>query len=87
MAQHRDALEAPAEGEAAVALGVVADELEQLRVDHPGAADLDPAGVAAHGAAGAVADVARDVGLDRRLGEGEVVGAELGAALLAEELA
>ena len=33
----------------------------------------------------AVADVAGDVRLDRRLGEREVVRAELGSALLAEE--
>ena len=85
MAQHGDPLEPPAEREARVALRVVADELEEVRVDHPRAADLDPARVAAHRAAGSVADVARDEGLDRRLGEREVVRDETAAPLLAEE--
>ena len=73
------------EREARVPLGVVADELEELRVDHPRAAELDPARVAADGAARAVADVAGDVRLDRRLGEREVVRPELRPPLLAEQ--
>ena len=73
------------EREARVALGVVADELEELRVDHPRAAELDPARVPADRAARAVADVAGDVRLDRRLGEREVVRAELRPPLLAEQ--
>ena len=41
--EHRDPLEPPAECEARVPLGVVADELEEVRIDHARAADLDPA--------------------------------------------
>src|SRR5215210_8862447 len=87
VAEDRNPLETPAEREAGPLLGVVADELEQLRVDDPGAADLDPAGVAADGAALAVAEEARDVGLDRRLGEGEEVRREADVAILPEERA
>ena len=76
VAKHRDALEPPAEGEARVPLGVVADELEELRIDQAGATDLDPARVPAYRAAAAVADVAGDVRLDRRLREREVVRAQ-----------
>ena len=61
------------------------DVREDARVDHPGAAHLDPAGVPAGAAAGAVADPARDVGLHRRLGEGEVVGAEPDPPVRAED--
>src|SRR5262245_24773627 len=85
MAEHGDALEPPPEREAGVALRVVADELEEIRVDDAGAADLDPARVPAHGTAGAVADVARDERLHRRLGEGEVVRHEPALPRLAEE--
>src|SRR5215213_8207349 len=87
VAEHGDPLETPAEREAGPLLGVVAHELEQLGVDHPGAADLDPAGVAADGAAVAVAEEARHVRLDRRLGEGEEVRPEADVAILAEERA
>ena len=41
--QHRDPLDAHAEREALVALGVVVHEPEHVRVDHPRAEDLDPA--------------------------------------------
>ena len=85
MAEHGDALEAHPEGEARPLLGVEADELEQGRFDHAGACDLDPPRVAADRAAGAVAEEAADVGLERRLREGEVVRAEAHLALLAEE--
>src|SRR5687768_12816569 len=77
VAEHGNPLEPPAEREARVAPGVVADELVEGRIDHPRAADLDPAGVPADRAAAPVADVAGDVRLDRRLGEGEVVRPEL----------
>ena len=39
--EERDPLEPPAEGEAGHLLGVVADELENVRVDHPGAAEAE----------------------------------------------
>src|SRR3954451_9005549 len=80
VAQKSDALDAHAEREALHAFGVVAvvlDEAEHVRVDHPGAEDLDPAGALAERVARAVRHVAlaaaveaRDVDLDARLGEG-----------------
>ena len=78
-------LEAAAESEAAPLLGVDPDVLEHLRVDHPGAPQLDPAGELAHAAALEVAVRAGDIGLDGRLGEGEVVRAEPHLAVVAEE--
>src|SRR5262249_43023031 len=47
--EERDALDAHAEGEAGVALRVVADGFEQRRMDHAAAEDLDPAGPLTHG--------------------------------------
>ena len=44
---------------------------EHVRVDHAAAAELDPAGLRAHAAAGAVAEDAADRELGRRLGERE----------------
>src|SRR5262249_8129447 len=52
------ALEAKTEGEAGEHLGVVADELEHGRVDHPGAPHLDPARELADPAALATAEEA-----------------------------
>ena len=86
--QHRDPLEAHAEGEARPLLGVVAlDEAEHVRVDHAGAEDLDPARVLAGAAARAVAQEAGDVELDARLGEREEVRAQQDLAVGAEQLA
>ena len=59
VAQHRHPLESPAEREARVPPRGRSRRSEHVRVDHAGAADLDPAGVAAHRAAGAVADGSR----------------------------
>src|SRR5690349_6547172 len=72
--EHRHALEAHAEREAGVLLAVVADVAEDLRVDHAGAADLDPAGALADAAraARAGAEGALHVDLDARLDELEV---------------
>ena len=81
VAQLRRALEPAAEREPAPLLGVEADVLEHARVDHAGAAHLDPARELARAAARAAADPARDVRLDRRLGEREVVRAEADAPL------
>src|SRR5262249_32361996 len=86
VAKDGDPLEAPPEGEAGHLLGVVADEPEHVRVDHPGAADLDPPRVPAHRTAGTLAEEARHERLERRLGEREVVRDELRLALLAEQL-
>ena len=52
---------------------------EHARIDHAGAGDLDPAALLAHVAALALADVAREVDLYARLGEGEEVRAEADA--------
>src|SRR4029077_3470932 len=66
VADHRDALEAEAEREAGVLLGVDAHALDHVGVDHPAAAELDPPRLRAHPAAGAVAEDAAD----RQLGRG-----------------
>src|SRR5207244_9640703 len=73
VAELRRALEAAAEREAAPLLRVEPHVLEHARVDDAGAAHLDPAGVLARAAARAAADPARDVRLDRGLGEREEV--------------
>ena len=87
VAEHGDPLEPAAEREAGDLLRVVADVLEDVRVDDAGAAHLDPAGVPADAAALAAAEEARDVGLDRRLGEREVARPDADLALRAVELA
>src|SRR5262249_55614108 len=69
-------LDAAAECEARPLLRVEADVLEHTRIDHAGAAHLEPARVAARAAAGPVADPARDVRLHRRFGEREIVRSE-----------
>src|SRR5205807_615577 len=50
VADHRDPLEPEAEREALPDLGIAAHFEEHVRVDHPAAAELDPAGVRAHAA-------------------------------------
>src|SRR5262245_52208873 len=69
--EHGDALDPQPEGEAAHHAGVVADLLEDRRVHHPGAAQLDPAAPLAARAAGARAEDAGDVVLGARLDERE----------------
>ena len=68
-----------------VLLGVDADALEHVGVDHAAAAELDPARLRAHPAAVAVAEDAAHRELGRRLGVGEEVGAEPGADALVVE--
>src|SRR5207247_3591971 len=85
MAQHRDPLEAHPEGEARNLLGVVADVAEHVRVDEPGAGELDPARELARAAAVSAAEEARDCDPERRLGEREEVGDEADLLVLAEE--
>src|SRR6185437_6998786 len=83
---HQAALDAEAEREPAVPVGVDAAGHQHPRVDHAAARDLDPAlrpanpaRVAARLGRGATADVALHRHVARRLGEGEVVGPEPGA--------
>src|SRR6185503_21264096 len=81
VAEHRHALDADAEGEAGVALGIDAGVLEDDGMDHAAAEDLDPSRVLAEAAASALAvglhaEDAADVDLGARLDEGEVARAE-----------
>ena len=86
VAQHREALDAHAEGVALPARRVDAAGGQHVRVHHAAAEDLEPAGLLADAAAGAVAEHALDVDLGRRLGEREVRRPEAQAARLLEEL-
>src|SRR5688572_28191560 len=87
VAEHREAVDAHAEGEARVARGVVAHALEHDRVHHAAAEDLEPARALAHAALGAApaADEALDVHLGAGLDEGEVARAEARLHVGAEE--
>ena len=79
--EHDGAVDAHAEGETRVGLGVDPAGPQHARVDHPAAAPLDPS-LGTAGPAGtigvadgiAVADEALEIDLGRRLGEREVVG-------------
>jgi ABC-type multidrug transport system fused ATPase/permease subunit len=76
--EHRRAIDAHAEGEAGVALGVDAAVAKDVRVDHPAAEHLEPAGALADAAAlvearlGVEAEDAADVELGARLDERKV---------------
>src|SRR5205085_8852119 len=88
-AQHRDALDATAEGEALISRGVVANPPQHVGMDHAAARRFDPAFSAAD-AALRIAALARDAierDLRGRLREREVVDAETDLALAAEDLA
>src|SRR6266850_358964 len=80
--QHREAVDADAEGEAADFFRVVIDEAVDGRIDHTRAEELDPRGAlafrtgAAVRSAGSAAERAGDVELDGRLGEREIAGPE-----------
>src|SRR5215470_1864211 len=69
--QHRDALDAHPERPARVLLRIVAHVLQDLRMHHPAAEDLEPAGLLAHTTAVAVAGEAQHVHLGRGLRERE----------------
>src|SRR5512143_3750116 len=69
--EHRDPVVAAAEREPAVAVRVDAAVRENLRVDHPGPHDLDPARARADAAPLLVAEDARDGHFDARLDERE----------------
>src|SRR5215510_14844654 len=86
-AQHGDALQAEAEGEAAVDRRVVVDLAQHAWIHHAGAAHLEPAGVLADATADAFADHAIHVKLGAGLGEWEVARAEAYLAVGAEHLA
>ena len=74
-----------AEREAGVALRVDPDRLEDGRVHHPRAAQLEPAGLLARAAAGPAANAARDVELAARLDEREIARPQADLDVVAEE--
>src|SRR5262245_54861338 len=65
--QNRNALDADAPGKTRIPLGIVPDGLEDRRMHHAAAAQLDPARFLAHRAAGAVALPAAQIDLRARL--------------------
>src|SRR5436190_843639 len=83
--EHRDALDPEPESEPLPLGRIQSDVAKHVGVDPAGAAHLDPARVLAHGAAAPVAEEARDVELDRRLGEGEEARAHPHLALRPEQ--
>src|SRR5919201_2580734 len=87
VAEQGDPLLAEAEGETRHLVGVVADVAEHVRVDHPGAGQLDPARSLARRAAGAVTQKAGHGDADGRLREREEVGDEPNLALRPEQRA
>src|ERR1044072_8723348 len=87
VAQDGHPLDAHAPREAGVLLRVVADRFEHCRVHHASAENLDPAGLLAHRAAGAVARPAADVDLGARLRVGKEARAEAQPRPGAEHLA
>src|SRR5580704_4801129 len=72
MAHERQPVDAEAEREAGPTLRIDPGRLEDRRMDHPAAAELDPAGVRTGPTARPMADRAGDLQLRRRLGEGKV---------------
>lgn len=72
---HGEAFDAHSE-RIAVAIFVVSDVFVDARIDHSGTENFDPPGAFANGAAFSMADMAREVGFDGWLGEGEEVRAE-----------
>ena len=81
-----DTFDAHAEGVARVLGAVDAVELEDVGVNHAAAQDFYPTGTLAERTALAAADVARDVHLGARLGEGEVGGTETDLGVGTEHL-
>src|SRR6185312_14525102 len=80
VAQHGEALHAEAEGEAGVALRIDAAVLQHVRMHHAAAEHLQPAALAILG-------LPADVDLGRRLGKGEIAGAETHLEIAFEERA
>ena len=84
--EHGDALYTHSEGETGVLLGVDAAGFQDVGIHHAGTHDLQPAGALADIAALAAADVAADVNLGARLGEGEVGGTHTDLGVRPEHL-
>src|SRR5258708_16439166 len=90
--EHRQAVDADAESEAADFLGVVIHEAVDGGIDHAGAEKLDPGSAFTLGAgaairiAGSATKGAGDIELDARLGEGKIAGAEARFDARTEEL-
>src|SRR5579885_1401552 len=84
--EHGDTLHAHAEGEAAIAFGIVADLAQQLGMDHAGAENFQPAGMFAEAEALAIAENAANIDLGAWLCEWEVAAAEAQVAAFAEHL-
>src|SRR5579871_355492 len=70
--QLRQPLDAQAEGESCIALGVILHEAVDRGIDHPSAEKFDPAGLLAHVAALAAAEYARRVNLHRWFGKRKI---------------
>ena len=67
-----DSLDTHTKGVSAIYLAVDAALLEDIGIDHTATEDLNPSGVLAESATLAAADMARDVHLGTRFGEGEI---------------
>ena len=85
IAQHREALDAHAEGVTREVLVVDTDMAKDLGVDHSATEDLEPAGMAADTATLATTHHALDVSLGRWLGERKVGGTETYPEFLLEK--
>ena len=84
--EHGDALHTHSESESGVLLGVDAAGFQYVGVNHAGTHNLQPAGALADIAALAAADVAADVHLGARLGEGKVGGTHPDLGVRSEHL-
>src|SRR5437660_7803994 len=82
---HGAAIQPQSEGEAAPLLGIDADVAQHLRMDHPAAEDLHPAGLRTGAAARAFAVEARHVDFRGWCGEREEARGHAHLQLLAEE--
>src|SRR6516164_11124432 len=69
VAQHREPIDAGAEGVAGVPLGINTARPEHVGVDHAAPGDLEPAAVLAYAAAFSLTEHTRHVHFCRRLGE------------------
>src|SRR4030067_180770 len=74
--QHGNAFDTHAEGKPRHRVRVIADDTEDLGIDHPRTEYLQPAGPPADTAPFPVTDNAADIRLGARLGKGEKTGAE-----------